>query len=653
MVKAHQSGVVASSAVSAGTKEAPTNARKVDSWGSLAALAAMLAGAVALHAYNLGHPDLAPWDEAVHAVVAEHLAVHPLHPTLFEVAALTPSDFHAWTYVQTWVHIPPVGMWSSALAMKLLGDTPLADRLPGLVYVALAMVVVYLLGSRLFTSAAGLIGALFVGYAPYPLLLSQGYVFGDTTDTPLMLFTPLAMLGLVQAYRTKSYRWLVLAGACQGLCYLTKNGIGLTPSGVLLVLYVCERVFPAEAAWSRLGWRGLATFAISAFAVAGPYIAFISWKYPASVAAESGQWTASFFSVQENWGRPWDFHVTGYLYAMYGSALAVLLLSGFALVAIRALGVRSRADLVVAAWIAGLYLPLSFAVTKAVPFTYAAVPAIGLAVGRLATLGLSSRVLTARVATLAVLMATATAAGVVLVGHVTLYEVSYAGMLPPYIAAGGALGQLRSRILPYVIEIALALMFGACYALAHVLARGGTMYTRVASPMRMLAGQDRSRVFSRIKAMALSEAPRTSRERVLTSVVVTLVLLILSVYWLRYDLQVVVRPPSSGQPARELGSLLQAHTPANATVYMTPDSTMGANTHLVVMFWAHRDVYTSPISLTRDITSPAALDATTVCALRDRAKRAASPLYLLTDQAYGGQRVATVGRWTLYLPACP
>ncbi|MBF6590455.1 MAG: glycosyltransferase family 39 protein, partial [Ktedonobacterales bacterium] len=311
-------------ALSARLRAVAARARRLH-W-SLGALLALLTGAFLLHGLHRGHAYLRPSDEAVHAIVAEHLKLHPLTPTLYEIGALSPADLTIWAQAHIWLHIPPFGMWASALAMRILGDTPYANRLPGLLFILGGMVVTYLLGRRLYGPGAGLVGAAFAGFVPYALINSQGYYFGDITETPLMFFTPLAVLGSVLAYQTGKYRWLLLAGAAQGICYLDKGALGLAPTAVMLALALSERFFPMEAGWARLRLRGVALFLGAFTVVALPYNLYLLWAFPAESAAEQQVWKANFLTSVEHWGRPPDYHFTIYLYAMYGPALALLLL---------------------------------------------------------------------------------------------------------------------------------------------------------------------------------------------------------------------------------------------------------------------------------------------------------------------------------------
>jgi Dolichyl-phosphate-mannose-protein mannosyltransferase len=273
---------------------------------------ALVAGAIVLHTYSIGHLVISEWDESIHAVVAEHLAVHPWMPTLYETAALTPPAPSNWGDTHIWLHKPPLGLWAAALSMRLLGYTTFALRLPGVIFISLGMLTTYLLGRRLYGSLAGLVGATFIGYAPLPLLLSQGYSFGDITDTPLLLFAPLAVLALVTGYRSGRVRWFALAGVCMGLCYLSAAALGWAPIAVALALYASERFLSAEPGWQRIGVKAPLISLGAAVAVAAPYNVYAALAYTKTSAQERDNWLAAFLTNYENWERPLDTHFTAY-----------------------------------------------------------------------------------------------------------------------------------------------------------------------------------------------------------------------------------------------------------------------------------------------------------------------------------------------------
>lgn len=598
---------------------------------SLALLLAELLGAFALHFSYRDHTYLSASDEAIHAVVAEHVAAHPLTPTLYEIGALSTNDARLWPQLHVWLQVPPLGMWASAVAMRVLGNTPFADRLPGLFFVLGGMIVVYVLSCRLFGPGAGpsvgLVGAAFAGFTPYALLMSQGYYFGDTTDTPLMLLAPLVVLGIVLAYQSGKLRWLVLAGVAQGLCYLDKGGLSLAPSAVLLGLLICERAFPPVEGWVPLGWRGLAVFAGALAVVAVPYNLYLALTYPSLYAQTLALWKANIFTSVENWGRPLDYYFTSFLYGMYGPALALLLLVAGVVVSVVALRRRSRADLVVALWIVAFYLPLSLAVSKRIPLTYAAVPALGLAVGRLVQLGLAASALRARVATLGLLVGT-TLAAVLLTVPLTPYVVNYALLQSPSLAAPASQSPLY-RLVPYLYALAASALTAALIA--------GLVWL--------------PRWPSRWQARVQSWADwHTLTERTLPTFAVAVTVVALAAYWLGFDINAVRAIPRKPQLWQQhVGAELTQYTPADATLIAAQHDQVGIY-HVVLMFWSQRDIYPEP-----DLTTAR------VCELVQQAAAVHSPLYVVAQapelpaDASHWQVHATLagGSWTIYQPRCP
>ncbi len=619
---------------------------KHNTWATFV-LAALVTGAAFLHANQREHPFIAPWDEAFHAIVSEHLALHPLQPTLYEVAALTRAYPASWGNTHIWLHLPPGGLWAAALSMRLFGDTPLALRLPGLLFIISGMLIAYVLGCWLYGPVAGLLGAAFTGYAPYVLLVSQGYVFGDVTDTPLLFLVPLAALALIRAYRTGRSRWLVLAGVVAGLAYLTKGVLGLPPLAMALALALTERATPPEPGWHRLGGRGLGTVLGAAALTAVPYTLYTSWAFPAAARRKNGSWLYAFFHSYEGWGRPPDYHLTAYLFAMYGSALALLVVGSMATVTIIAMRHRRRADIVVVAWIASLYIPLSISVTKAAPMTIAAVPAVGLAVGRSVSLGLATRRRLAHTATLGVLLGSAAAAVWLESGHGTPLEVAIAALYNQSLPSHMAPYSLPERLAPFATEAVAS-------AVATLACLGAMRALRTWTPHWPDVGNRGGQAPLATLHAAAGNAPPSSRratpagrlsvrERIVPALALTATVLTLGAYWLRTDLQMVTRPPNQEFGASAVGAYVAGHTPANATIVLHSKALPMPNFQLVVMFWARRDVYAARTN-----------DQPTICALERMAGRVSSPLYVLSDRPMGSAQaiVGSIHGWTLYKPTC-
>lgn len=587
----------------------------------------LLLGAVVLHLYHLAHAYVAPWDESFHAVVAEHLARHPLQPTLYETAALhrnVPGSSIWGKYPHIWLHIPPLGLWASALSMRLLGVSTFALRLPSVLWIALGMVATYALGRNLYGAhgaygaVVGLIGAALVGYSPYLMLLSQGYVFGDITDTPLLALVPLAILALARGWRSGRLRWLVAAGALQGLAYLTKGALGLAPTGVALLLCAADYRLPLEAGWRNLRLRGLLPFLGAAALVALPYNLYIAHAFPAISAMENRSWKAAFFSNYEHWGRPADFHLTGYLFALYGGALALLLVGSTVALAIVGVRRRSRADLLLVVWVLALYLPLSLAVTKSVPMTIAAVPAFGLLTARALLLAFRSRRLLWRALGLGALAGAALAAVLIVALPIAGVDFNPRSTMPePFDPL-----PLGLHILPYALDGGLTLLFALLFTVL-LSGTGSGLRARLAA----------------LRAPVAVEAAPWRHAVVLTVVVAALA--VLAVYWLRYDWMVVARVPDDPGSAQAFGSLLRRTTPPNATILLAVNQRPHTNERITVMFWADRDVYDLP-SVRPD----------TICPLVATARRSGSPVFVATTARYDGTMLGSTAGWTLYAPGC-
>lgn len=610
---------------------------------SLALLVALAAGSLIIHARHLGHSFIAPWDESIHAVVAEHVALHPLRPTLYETAAIPQLDPADWTHSHIWLHIPPFGLWAAGLSMRLLGTTTLALRLPDLLFGLIGMGAIYLLGRRLYGPIAGLIAAAFVGFAPYPLLMSQGYVFGDITDVPLVALTPLAVLGLILGWKSGRRRWLVVGGVFLGLCYLCKGALGIAPAGVAGALYLADWVFPREEGWHTIGLRGLAWFFGAAIAVALPYNLYIAHAYPVDYTRESGLWIYAFFHNYESWGMPPDGHLTSWLYQMYGAALALLLVSAMVVLAVLALRHRSRADLVPVIWALTLYLPLSIAVSKAPPMTFGAFGAFGLALGRMVTRGISSRSALARAGTIGLLLGAAGTAAMILAGHLPHADMPYATVFPysPVLFVPQAFSE-RAR--PYAVEIVLSVIATLAFLLLYLAAGAGSRW------MGRLRGREHSR--SAAKGVRAAAQHDGIAQRVLVGCAVALAAVVLASYWLGYDIQASsARSVSQNNPVPSLGAYLEDELPANATVLIPSNNPVERAGYLdpylgrlALMFYAHRDV---------DSLDP--MSAKTVCQIAAETARVGSQTVVFTDAPFDGM---VIGRahgwdgWTIYAPRC-
>jgi 4-amino-4-deoxy-L-arabinose transferase-like glycosyltransferase len=566
-------------------------------------LAALLVVALYVHLHGLAHAFIAPWDEAVHAVVAAHIRQHPLVPTLYDTSALAPAGLTDWTRTHIWIHLPPLGLWASALSMRLFGLGTLQLRLPGVAFSIGGMLTTYAIGRRVAGVATGLVAAAVVGFAPYALLVAQGYVFGDLTDTPLLALGPLTVLLVLRWRDTGGLGWAAAAGVAQGAGILAKGPFALATAAVLGALMVVDLADRRKDAPRLIG---AIAFVLSAALVALPYYWFISHAFPEAYAVESGNWARAFFHSYEGWGRPWDFHLTEYLYAQYGSPLAMLVIGGTLLITVLAVVRRQAVDVIAATWVLATYIPITLAVSKADPFSIPAIPAVGLVVGRIVML--------------------AARPGRSREGDVALALISGAALVAILHLAGVAPFADQVRDTQYQTFTPL-----------HDLVRN-TFDERVA-PLRLA-------LFATVTTAVAVVATRAVRRGTGGGVqvgIVTVGLLAVAFYWGRLDLQVSNRSARDYDlaPVQTLAALVSSRTPSNATVAMRSGLLPMAHGDLMIMFWSGRDVYE-----TGD------LQADRQCGLQVRAQVTRSPLYYLTRGVGQGTEVGSAAGWSLYRVTC-
>jgi 4-amino-4-deoxy-L-arabinose transferase-like glycosyltransferase len=96
-------------------------------------------------------------------------------------------------------------------------------RLVTVVVGSLTVLVVYLLGKRLWSRTAGLVAALWLAVLPFHMRHSQ-YV---TTDVPSALWVLLTFGAAAALLDTGRWRWYLLAGLCAGLAASTKYNAGV------------------------------------------------------------------------------------------------------------------------------------------------------------------------------------------------------------------------------------------------------------------------------------------------------------------------------------------------------------------------------------------------------------------------------------------
>ena len=166
------------------------------------------------------------WDEAWYGAIAKNLLSGG-------------NPFRLYFAGQPYFDHPPLGFWLQAMALKIFGVTEFGVRFPAAFLGFATLIVVYLLGKKIFTRAVGLFSALGLAVAPWFLLRSRSGNF----DLPLTFFFALSFYLAYISAENKKY--LYALGLSLSLLFLTKS---LVPFVILpsLAVILWPKVKPKD-----------------------------------------------------------------------------------------------------------------------------------------------------------------------------------------------------------------------------------------------------------------------------------------------------------------------------------------------------------------------------------------------------------------------
>jgi 4-amino-4-deoxy-L-arabinose transferase-like glycosyltransferase len=356
-------------------------ARRAPAW-HVAVLVAVAGWLVGVH---LAHPGLVDPDEPRSALVARLMVergdwLAPHLPAVFHHDY--PHDPRDGDLLAYWDK-PPLYFWLAAAAMKVLGPTALAARLPAAFAHVATVLLVYAAGRRLWGARAGLWAGLVMATAPLPLVMAH-VARMDALLVALMTAMLLAALRLVHG-TDRPWTWtLVLYGAA-GLGLLAKGpaAVALPAAAVLATVALTRR-------WGDLARLRPVTGAVIALAIAAPWYVYMHMRYPPGADGAPAGFLYEFF-VRQHLARA----TTGeFGHRLLPGTLLAILLGGFlpwtiflpgACVGLGRDGWRARRErpavLLLAAWAAVVVLAFSCAKTQLPHYVTPAVPPLALLTG--------------------------------------------------------------------------------------------------------------------------------------------------------------------------------------------------------------------------------------------------------------------------------
>ena len=150
---------------------------------------------------------------------------------------------------------PPVDLWLQVAAVKLLGFTPVALKLPQALAGSLSVVLLFDIVRRGFGIGAGLAAAAALAVLPVAVLTARS----DTMDTAMSALLLLAAWLIVRAIERGRSAWLLAAGAAVGLAFNVKLFQALLPLPALALLWLLGSPLPPL----RRAMTGLAAVAVA------------------------------------------------------------------------------------------------------------------------------------------------------------------------------------------------------------------------------------------------------------------------------------------------------------------------------------------------------------------------------------------------------
>lgn len=280
---------------------------------------------------------------------------------------------------------PPMLYWLGSLAIRILGETNAAPRVPSAIAALLTALLVFALGSWRFGRGTGLMAAAV--FALCPMSLAAGRL--ATTDALLDLFvsSAIAFFAAVRWGCPSRRRWyrLGLWIAC-GLGMLTKGspGIALPLMGIGLFLLVTHR-WRVGAAWQDLVASVPLQGALISIAIAAPWH-LLAWHANGNAFVEEyfvRQQLGRFRGGDTSHHAPFWFFIPALIAGMFPWSVFL----PQALLSVRSEGRQAPAKrdeftVLLACWAAVVFVVFSLSGSKLVSYILPMYPPCALLVGR-------------------------------------------------------------------------------------------------------------------------------------------------------------------------------------------------------------------------------------------------------------------------------
>jgi 4-amino-4-deoxy-L-arabinose transferase-like glycosyltransferase len=179
---------------------------------------------------------------------------------------------------------PPAAWWLATLGHRLFGDSDLALRLPFILLSGLTLVMMFLLGRRLFGAEAGFWASFALCCAPVLGVIDASWILPDAPLLPALLAGAWALShAFFDETPSRAPLWWLLAGLFSGLAMLSKYHGVFLPAGAFLFMILS----PRHRRWLTTPWPWLA--GLVALALFSPVLVWNAQHDWASFLFQSGR----------------------------------------------------------------------------------------------------------------------------------------------------------------------------------------------------------------------------------------------------------------------------------------------------------------------------------------------------------------------------
>ncbi len=167
-------------------------------------------------------------------------------------------------YIPFWEK-PPLFIWMQVLSMKLFGVNEFAARFPDAMAGVVTLMVLYLIGEKLFSRRFGLIWVLVYAGSILPQLYFRSGIIDPWFNLFIFLGIYFMMLYLTSNHNRKEIWYVFLSAASIGLAIMTKG-----PVGLLIFLLSLTVWLILSSSWKKvLNLRFLLIYGITLLVVGG------------------------------------------------------------------------------------------------------------------------------------------------------------------------------------------------------------------------------------------------------------------------------------------------------------------------------------------------------------------------------------------------